>query len=445
MMGKPAQRENKLFYIGVNLDDRVPQDHVLRQVAATIDFRFVRDRVADCYGINGNESVDPAITLKLMFLLFWEKVRSARELMRQLPMRLDWLWFCEMDLDSEIPDHSVLSKAKRLWGLETFEMVFTHVLEQCAAAGLIDGTTTYADSTVLKANASVDSRISRLLWEQLEEAKQRSNGEQTREDEANGPDAGDGAGSTRAAAPLEDTQAHELPPPPKGKFNARTVSRTDPEAATTSRRGREVKLGYRDHCLVDGRCGVVTATIATAADYDDAALLVPLLNKHERYLGRAPQRAVADSSYGTKENIARLRWRGVEPYLKRRPAKNDRREWLDRLPEECDRPLAIELMKRRLHVAEGRFAHAHVLHDHRRCRWRRRWQVQIQCYLVAMVQNIGKLIRHRRPTHRAIATPAIVASLWADLVWILHQSRTFRCESLNHLVAIRSSRTPQTA
>jgi IS5 family transposase len=291
----------------------------------------------------------------------------------------------------------VLSKARARWGLEVFERIFQHVLEQCVKAGLVDGQTMYADSTVLKANASVDSRIPRKLWEQLEREKARTDAAtEDRDDDDDGESSGDSAkGCGRATSP-QDTQADELPPPSQGKFNRRLVSRTDPEAATTSRRGREVKLGYRDHCLVDDRCGIVVATIATAADADDATLLAPLLNKCEQYLDRSPKRVAADSQYGTKENLQRMHWRGVEPYLKRRPAKNDHRGWLDRLDDSCDRDLAVTLMKRRLHRAEGRFAHAHVRHGHRRCRWRGRWRVQIQCYLVAATQNLWKLARHRR-------------------------------------------------
>ncbi len=60
-----------------------------------------------------------------------------------------------------------------------------------------------------------------------------------------------------------------------------------------------------------------------------------------------------------------------------------------------DKGRAVRLMRRRQHVAEGRFAEAHVRMGHRRCRHRRRWRVQIQCYLVAMAQNALQLIRHR--------------------------------------------------
>ena len=99
MMGKPNQLEPKLFYHGVSLDRRIPRNHPLRKIEQHINFNFIRSQVADLYGTRGQQSVDPAVILKLMFLLFYENIKSERALMQQLPLRLDWLWFCGYDLD----------------------------------------------------------------------------------------------------------------------------------------------------------------------------------------------------------------------------------------------------------------------------------------------------------------------------------------------------------
>ena len=99
----------------------MPKDDPLRKIKQLVDFDFIRSQVTDCYGNNGNQSVDPAVILKLMFLLFYENVSSERVLMRKLPLRMDWLWFCDYDLDENTPDHSVLSKARRRWGTDVYE------------------------------------------------------------------------------------------------------------------------------------------------------------------------------------------------------------------------------------------------------------------------------------------------------------------------------------
>ena len=139
MMGKRQTREAKLFYTDVNIEERMPMNHPLRQIACAVDFSFVRKEVAHLYGVNGHESLDPTLILKLSFLCFYQNIRSERELMRQLPLQIDWLWFCELDLDSEIPNHSVLSKARKLWGEAVFTKFFDHVLVRCQDAGLVGG------------------------------------------------------------------------------------------------------------------------------------------------------------------------------------------------------------------------------------------------------------------------------------------------------------------
>ena len=117
MMGQ-QDPQKELFSYNIDLDRRVRADNPLRQVASTIDFTFARQQVAHTYGSNGNVSVDPAVILKMMFLLFYDNVASERQLMEIIAERLDYLWFLGYGLDQEIPDHSVLSKARARWGNE---------------------------------------------------------------------------------------------------------------------------------------------------------------------------------------------------------------------------------------------------------------------------------------------------------------------------------------
>ncbi len=115
MMGT-NQEQQELFSYQINLDERVRCDHPLRKVREHIDFSFVREEVAGCYGYNGNVSVDPVVIMKMMFVLFFDDVASERELMRVIPERLDYMWFLGYGLNDTIPDHSVLSKARSRWG-----------------------------------------------------------------------------------------------------------------------------------------------------------------------------------------------------------------------------------------------------------------------------------------------------------------------------------------
>jgi hypothetical protein len=83
MMGfKSGQKE--LFSYSVDLDQRVHSEHPLRKVSEVLDFGFVREQTACFYGRNGNESVDPVVVMKLMFLLFYDNINSERELMQPI-------------------------------------------------------------------------------------------------------------------------------------------------------------------------------------------------------------------------------------------------------------------------------------------------------------------------------------------------------------------------
>ena len=130
MMGtnKP---QKELFNYSVDLDKRVRPSNPLRRIKETIDFSFVREEVKSFYGYNGNESVDPEIIIKMMFLLFYDNIASERELMKIIPERLDYMWFVGYGLDDEVPDHSVLSKARARWGNEVFEGLFVRIVTMC--------------------------------------------------------------------------------------------------------------------------------------------------------------------------------------------------------------------------------------------------------------------------------------------------------------------------
>src|SRR5260370_40778581 len=156
MMGE-RDPQKQVWSYEVNLDKRVRSDHPLRRINQALDLDFVRPEVAKFYGTKGNVSEDPVVIMKMMLLLFLDSVRSERELMRIVPERLDYMWFLGYGLDDTIPNNSVLSKARNRWGQEGFVSVFSRVVAQCVRAGLVEGTKIHADSSLVDANASLNS------------------------------------------------------------------------------------------------------------------------------------------------------------------------------------------------------------------------------------------------------------------------------------------------
>ena len=357
-------------------------------------------------------------------------------------MRLDWLWFLGYDIDSEVPDHSVLSKARVRWGVEAFRRFFERVVWQCVEAGLVDGSKIFVDSSLVDANASNNSVIdTRSLKVQLQE------------------------GYKRLEARLEEKRESIASTRSYVKENSRYISTTYPDASIVNR--GKPRLSYQVHRAVDGRSEVITATGATPGDVNEAHEMVPLLESHHLNTGIKAETVVADSKYGTVENFLACHDRGVEahiPDLKEFASKRieklnivseeafeyDRKTDTYRCPagnrlkpkslhknhqsrdyaasqkvcavcqlrEPCTRNKSGRTIKRHLrqeelegmreasrsakakrdikmrqHLMERSYARG-TWYGFDRARWRGLWRVEIQEYLIAAIQNIQVLLRY---------------------------------------------------
>ncbi len=290
MMGVQQPPQSSLFYAGINIEKRVRSNHPLRKVNDLIDFDFAYNEVKDLYGNNGNISVPPPVILKLMLLLVFYNVRSDRELMDTLPERIDWPWFLGYDFDSEIPNHSVLSKARKKWGVEIFQSFFERIVRQCVEAGLLDGRKIFVDSSLVDANASNNSILdTRNLKHQLHKNYRKLE-----------------ARLEELAESTELSRTHE-------KKNNRYISSTDPDAALVNR--GKTKLSYQVHRAVDGKHEIITATDAAPGDVNEAHLMLPLLEKHKATTEVKANTVVADSKYGTIDNFLACHDRGVQAHI----------------------------------------------------------------------------------------------------------------------------------
>lgn len=467
MMGQ-QQAQDGLFSYQVNLEKRVHPDHPLRRVKEMVDFSFVRAEVAPCYGHNGNVSVDPEVILKLMFLLFFDDIGSERELMRTLPARLDYLWFLGYGLDEEIPDHSVLSKARARWGRDVFERLFGRTVLACVRAGLVDGQKIHIDASLIDAHASKDSvlQASPALISALKAAYQATESK------------------------LADTNT----PDSYVAVNDQMVSQTDPDAALVRKGGGESRPRYHHHRVVDDAHGAITAVETTPGSIAENHKLMSLLTQHERNTAQPAATVVADSKYGTVANYIACQQHGLTTHLgdaQGSPAKgrragifpdtmfcydaatntyrcpagqtlrarrlhlrkrtteyiaakgvcaacalraqctrasygrtlhrHEQQELLDRARAQAHSWRARRDRARRQHLCEQSFADAANNHGFKRSRWRRLWRQQIQDWLIAAIQNIRLLLRHGPRRTAGAATGAVVAGRlrWCDGVGAL--------------------------
>src|SRR5262249_45084711 len=129
------------------------------------DLAFVRDLVRDTYAPGGRPSVDPVVFFRLQLVLFFEGLRSERQLLRAAADRLSVCWYLGYDLGEALPDHSTVSRIRERYGLEVFRRFFDAVVERCRAAGLVWGRELDLDATKVEADAAVDSLTPRFSVE----------------------------------------------------------------------------------------------------------------------------------------------------------------------------------------------------------------------------------------------------------------------------------------
>src|SRR5687768_1064731 len=141
----------------VSLEDLVPPDHFYRHLDRSLDLSFVRDLVRDCYAPVGRPSIDPVVFFRLQLVLFFEGLRSERQLLAHAADRLSVRWFLGYNLDEPLPDHSSLSRIRDRYGLDILRRFFERIVEQCQQVGLVWGRELYIDATKVAADAALDS------------------------------------------------------------------------------------------------------------------------------------------------------------------------------------------------------------------------------------------------------------------------------------------------
>ena len=253
----------------LSLEDLVPEDNLYRRLQATLDLSFVRDLVAPLYAKGGRPSVDPVVFFKLQLVMFFEDIRSERQLMQAVSDRLSVRWYLGYDLFEPLPDHSSLTRIRERFGLSAFRRFFERIVQECVNAGLVWGEELFFDATKVEANASIDSTRSRsLLGGRLEEHLAGVFPEGTlpvREEGLSGVLAGvvGPKGNERWALATENALRHlwiasngcqERGSVRWGytRMADLRVSTTDPDASPTHRKKSASGLGYHTHYVVDG-------------------------------------------------------------------------------------------------------------------------------------------------------------------------------------------------
>jgi transposase len=327
MMGIKERRFDPLPR-DVSLEDLVPAYDLYRRLEERVDLSFVRDLVVDRYAAVGRPSVDPVVFFKLQLILFFEGLRSERQLMRVVADRLSLRWYCGYDLHEPLPDHSNLTRTRERFGLPVFRRFFEEIVGRCVEAGLVSGDELFFDSTKVEADAAVDSLAPRWAVEAhlsgLFEEDAFLLG--VSEEEATPlPDSLPTAGNAELRAQnaqnrdwvsRDGRQDRSF----RSSYRKRTsdwrTSNTDADATPIawSKGGRS--LGYQVHYVVDGgNAKVILNALVTPSEVTENRPMLDLLWRTTFRWRLRPHHVTGDAKYGTRENVAAVERAGVCAYL----------------------------------------------------------------------------------------------------------------------------------
>ena len=299
MMGRQTGDQSQLFYL-FNLEERIPAGHLLRRINPVVTgvLAGLREKLAPLYSEIGRPSIDPELMIRMLIVGYCYGIRFERRLCEEVELHLAYRWFCRLDLDDKVPDHSTFSVNRhgRFRHSDIFRHVFEAVVRACMNAGLVKGEGFAVDASVMEADAS------------------RYHGKAPDEIDWSEPER-----QTRAAAEFlaglddEDPDANRKPP--------KLISPTDPCSAWTAKANKRVQFGYGLNYLIDIENAVIVDVEATPArTYDEVEATKTMLDRTKRRFDLKPKRLAADTAYGTGRFLGWLVGRRIVPHIPVRDA-----------------------------------------------------------------------------------------------------------------------------
>jgi transposase len=293
-MGQQTGDQSQLFYL-FNLEERIPASHFLHRINPIVTrvLAELRAKLEPFYSDICRPSIDPELMLRMLIVGYCYGIRFERRLCQEVELHLAYRWFCRLDLDDMVPDHSTFSVNRhgRFRDSDIFRHVFEAVVRACMDAGLVKGEGFAVDASVMEADAS------------------RYHGRAPDEIDWSAPER-----QTRAVAEfltaLDDDETNADRKLPK------VISPVDPCSAWTAKANKRVQFGYGLNYLIDIENAVIVDVEATPArTYDEVAATKTMIERTQTRMALKPKRLVADTAYGTGKFLGWLIGTGITPHI----------------------------------------------------------------------------------------------------------------------------------
>ena len=279
MMGRQTADQAQLFY-SFNLDERIPKTHLLRRidVFVTEALAGIHSELAGYYSHTGRPSIDPELLMRMLIVGYCYGIRSERRLCEEVGLNLAYRWFCRLDLEDEIPDHSSFSKNRhgRFRDSDLLRVVFERIVGICLEAGLVKGDGFSVDASVIEADAS---RYHGRAPEEIDWSSLESPSRAVRE-------------YLDALDEAEEVEA--------GRKTPKVISLSDPASAWTAKANKRVQFGYGLNYLIDNEHAIIVDVEPTPArTFDEVRATATMIERTKARFGLKPKRLAADTAYGT--------------------------------------------------------------------------------------------------------------------------------------------------
>jgi transposase len=387
--------------------------------------RFVEEQCGRFYApVMGRPSLPPGRYFRLLLLGYFEGLDSERGIAWRAADSLTVRRFVGLGFDAAAPDHSTISRTRRLIDVETHRAVFTWVQERLVAAGRLTGRTVAIDATTLEANAAMRSIVRRDTGESYQEFLTRL------------------AAASGIKTPTREALARLDRRRKKRTSNKDWENPSDPDARITKMKDGRTHLAHKAEHAVDLESGALVAVTLQGADVGDTTSLVATAIAAAEQVEAAHAQSdtpaelteiVADKGYHSNQTMVDLAAVDVRSYI----AEPDRgrRDWT-KTPE-AQAPVygnrrrvrgarGRQLLRQRGESVERSFAHLYGTGGLRRTHLRGHSNILKRLLIHAGAFNLGLLMRQvfGRGTPRGLqgrriapGVPDITLGTLLDRVW----------------------------
>ena len=339
-------------------------------------------------GPYGRPSLTPGVYFRMLLIGYFEGLDSERGITWRVADSLSLRKFLGYGLDEQTPDHTTLSRTRRLFWLETHKAVFRWVLKILIEEGLVKGKTVSIDATTLEANAALRSIVRRDSGQQYNEYLKE----------------------LARAAGMENPTREQL-----ARFDRKRKKKgsneewkhpKDPDARITKMKDGRTHLAHKAEHAVDLASGAVLAVTVQAASEGDTATIQKTLEEAQQIVTQLVsedgiREVVADKGYHSSDVIGFLEEQNMRSYIPEPDRGN--RHWHGKEAEQkrvyrnrrrVRRVKSKQLQRRRGELTERSFAHMYETGGMRRVHLRGRDNIVKRVLVHAGAFNLGLVMRN---------------------------------------------------